>query len=137
MKNIILFLFITFFANSIFANNDLGVPGQMEHIQISKNSSIAESKCPNSSDGCLIKDDSGNLTIYLKDIPSLEMEQIAILGLRFDAFQYENTGKVNKLKLVECSLHLHKKMVIEMLQISLKRNVSVKSTSVSSALVEC
>ena len=98
MKNIILFLFMSFFANSIFANNDLGVPGQMEHIQISKNNYIAESKCPNSSDGCLIKDDSGNLTIYLKDIPSLEMEQIAIFGLKFDAFQYESTGKVNKFK---------------------------------------
>ena len=69
MKNIILFLFISSFTNSIFANNDLRVPGQMGHIQISKNSSIAQSKCPNSSDGCLIKDDSGNLTIYLKNIP--------------------------------------------------------------------
>jgi len=98
MKNIVLFLFITFFANNIFANNDFEVPGQMEHIQISKNSFIAESKCPSSSNGCLIKDDSGNLTIYLKNIATSEMEQIAIFGLRFDAFQYENTGKVNKFK---------------------------------------
>lgn len=98
MKYIFLSLFISFFGSSVFANSNTGFLEHMNHVPISKNNSVAELKCPNSSNGCLVKDSTGNLKIYLKDILSTEMEQVAIFGLKFDAFQYENIGKVNKFK---------------------------------------
>ena len=78
------------------------IQAEKNHIQldvnIENNSIKAEAACPSSSNGCLIKSENGQLTIYIKDLSSSEIADVSLFGLMFDAYQLQEYGNVNYLK---------------------------------------
>tara|TARA_E500000081_G_scaffold46433_1_gene49831 strand:- start:2190 stop:2561 length:372 start_codon:yes stop_codon:yes gene_type:complete len=98
MKKILFFIIICISANQISAYDTSNFAEQLSNVKISKNVDIANDKCPNSSDGCLVRSANGELTIYIKEFTSVEMEDIAIFGLMYDAFQFQVNGNVDKFK---------------------------------------
>jgi len=98
MKKILFFIILCASVNQISAYDTSNFVKELSNVQISKNVDIANVKCPNSSDGCLVRSDNGDLTIYIKEFTSIEMEDIAIFGLMYDAFQFQMDGKVDKFK---------------------------------------
>ena len=78
------------------------IQAEKNHIQldvnIENNSIKAEAACPSYSNGCLIKSENGQLTIYIKDFGSSEIADVSLFGLMFDAYQLQEYGNVNYLK---------------------------------------
>ena len=67
-------------------------------LNIENDAIKAEAACPSSSNGCLIKSENGQLTIYIKDFGSSEIADVSLFGLMFDAYQLQEYGNVNYLK---------------------------------------
>ena len=71
---------------------------QMNDVILIEDSVLVKSKCPPTTSGCLINSQDGELFIYITNTISKSLQDVSLFGLMFDAYQFQETGKINTLK---------------------------------------
>ena len=71
---------------------------QMNDVILIEDSVLVKSKCPPTTSGCLVNSQDGELFIYITNTISKSLQDVSLFGLMFDAYQFQETGKINTLK---------------------------------------
>jgi hypothetical protein len=78
--------------------DDESIFDQMNDVILIEDSVLVKSKCPPTTSGCLINSQDGELFIYITNTISKSLQDVSLFGLMFDAYQFQETGKINTLK---------------------------------------
>lgn len=78
--------------------DDESIFDQMNDVILIEDSVLVKSKCPPTTSGCLINSQDGELFIYITNTISKSLHDVSLFGLMFDAYQFQETGKINTLK---------------------------------------
>ena len=78
--------------------DDESIFDQMNDVILIEDSVLVKSKCPPTASGCLVNSQDGELFIYITNTISKSLQDVSLFGLMFDAYQFQETGKINTLK---------------------------------------
>ncbi len=78
--------------------DDESIFDQMNDVILIEDSVLVKSKCPPTTSGCLVNSQDGELFIYITNTISKSLHDVSLFGLMFDAYQFQETGKINTLK---------------------------------------
>ena len=78
--------------------DDESIFDQMNDVILIEDSVLVKSKCPPTTSGCLVNSQDGELFIYITNTISKSLQDVSLFGLMFDAYQFQETGKINTLK---------------------------------------
>lgn len=78
--------------------DDESIFDQMNDVILIEDSVLVKSKCPPTTSGCLVNSQDGELFIYITNSISKSLHDVSLFGLMFDAYQFQETGKINTLK---------------------------------------
>ena len=98
MKNIALLILSISAMNLASFIDDESIFDQMNDVILIEDSVLVKSKCPPTTSGCLINSQDGELFIYITNTISKSLQDVSLFGLMFDAYQFQETGKINTLK---------------------------------------
>ena len=98
MKNIALLILSISAMNLASFADDESIFDQMSDVILIKDSVMVKSKCPPTTSGCLVNSQDGELFIYITNTISKSLHDVSLFGLMFDAYQFQETGKINTLK---------------------------------------
>ena len=98
MKNIALLILSISAMNLASFAEDESIFDQMSDVILIKDSVMVKSKCPPTTSGCLVNSQDGELFIYITNTISKSLQDVSLFGLMFDAYQFQETGKINTLK---------------------------------------
>ena len=98
MKNIALLILSISAMNLASFADDESIFDQMSDVILIEDSVMVKSKCPPTTSGCLVNSQDGELFIYITNTISKSLQDVSLFGLMFDAYQFQETGKINTLK---------------------------------------
>ena len=98
MKNLALLILSIGAMNLASFTNDESFFDQMNDVNLIEDNMMVKSKCPPTTSGCLVNSQDGELFIYITNSISKSLHDVSLFGLMFDAYQFQETGKINTLK---------------------------------------
>tara|TARA_B100001939_G_scaffold317803_1_gene304708 strand:+ start:1985 stop:2356 length:372 start_codon:yes stop_codon:yes gene_type:complete len=98
MKNIALLILSIGAMNLASFTTDESFFDEVTNVNLVEDSIMVKSKCPPTTAGCLVNSQDGELFIYIANSISKSLHDVSLFGLMFDAYQFQETGKINTLK---------------------------------------
>jgi len=98
MKNIALLILSIGAMNLASFTTDESFFDEVTNVNLVEDSIMVKSKCPPTTSGCLVNSQDGELFIYIANSISKSLHDVSLFGLMFDAYQFQETGKINTLK---------------------------------------
>ena len=98
MKNIALLILSIGAMNLASFTTDESFFDELTNVNLVEDSIMVKSKCPPTTSGCLVNSQDGELFIYIANSISKSLHDVSLFGLMFDAYQFQETGKINTLK---------------------------------------